>query len=293
MWITFAFISALCLGCYDICKKYSLKDNAVIPVLFLNTLFCTIIAQVIPITLGASFASIYIADIRMHMLVGIKSIIVLSSWILGYYAIKHLPLTISAPINATRPIMTLMGAFIIFGEQLNLSQWIGVALTIASLIMLSLSGKKEGITFTHNRWVFCTILAAILGATSGLYDKFLMSHLNHTLVLFWYNFYQCLIMGGILIFIWMPRRNLSTPFRWKNSIVFISIFLTLADFIYFYALTNTESMISVVSMVRRSSVVISFIGGVIFFQEKNIKHKTVALLILIMAMIFLYLGTTT
>ena len=40
MWIILAFISAALLGFYDASKKSSLRDNAVIPVLFLNTVFC-------------------------------------------------------------------------------------------------------------------------------------------------------------------------------------------------------------------------------------------------------------
>ena len=43
MWLLLAFLSAALLGFYDVFKKQSLKDNAVIPVLFLNTLFSSLI----------------------------------------------------------------------------------------------------------------------------------------------------------------------------------------------------------------------------------------------------------
>ena len=71
----------------------------------------------------------------------------LSSWTFGYFGMKHLPLTIVGPINATRPVMTLVGALLIFGERLNVYQWIGVLMAIISFFMLSRSGKKEGIDF--------------------------------------------------------------------------------------------------------------------------------------------------
>ena len=110
----------------------------------------------------------------------------------GYsdFGMKHLPLTIVGPINATRPVMVLVGAMLVFGERLNLYQWIGVMLAIVSFFMLSRSGKKEGIDFKHNKWIFFIVLAAITGAISGLYDKYLMKSLNPMLVQSWYNVYQ-------------------------------------------------------------------------------------------------------
>ena len=121
MWVALALISALFLGFYDISKKKSLINNNVLIVLFLNTLFCSILF--IPF-----FFYIPNLDLQAHLLVFIKSIIVLTSWILGYFALKHLPLTIAAPINAVRPIFVLLGAVVIFAERLNIYQWIVVLL---------------------------------------------------------------------------------------------------------------------------------------------------------------------
>ncbi len=43
MWLTLAFTSAALLGLYDAAKKKALTENAVLPVLLLNTLFSTLI----------------------------------------------------------------------------------------------------------------------------------------------------------------------------------------------------------------------------------------------------------
>lgn len=203
---------------------------------------------------------------------------------------KHLPLTIVGPINATRPVMTLVGALLIFGERLNVYQWIGVILAIISFFLLSRSGKKEGIDFSHNKWVWFIVFAAVLGAISGLYDKFLMKRFDNMTVQAWYNVYQLFLMGGLIMFLWWPRRKTGTPFRWSWCIIFISIFLSAADFVYFYALSMEDSMISIVSMVRRSSVIVSFIFGAMMFGEKNLKSKAIDLILVLIGMIFLYLG---
>ncbi|MFA6873979.1 MAG: DMT family transporter, partial [Bacteroidaceae bacterium] len=182
-------------------------------------------------------------------------------------------------------------AMLIFGERLNLYQWIGVMLAALSFLMLSRSGKKEGIDFKHNKWIFFIVLAAMTGAVSGLYDKYLMAFLNPMVVQSWYNVYQMLIMCPILILLWYPHRKGSTKFRWDWSIIFISIFLSAADFAYFYALSYPDSMISIVSMVRRGSVVVSFLFGALFFREKNLKSKAVDLILVLIGMFFLYLGS--
>ena len=233
-----------------------------------------------------------------HRFILLKSVLVLSSWIFGYFAMKHLPLSIVGPINATRPVLVLVGALLVYGERLNLWQWTGVLLAILSFFLLSRSGRKEGIDFKHNRWIFCLIIAALLGAASGLYDKYLMASvqdggvgLNRMVVQSWYNIYQMVLMGIILCTVWFPKRRQSTPFRWDGAIVFISIFLSLADFAYLYALSLPGAMISVVSMVRRGSVIVSFITAVLFFRERNVKAKAIDLLLVLLGMICLYIGS--
>lgn len=299
MWLGLAFLSAFFIGCYDIAKKQSVNNNAVIPVLFLNTFFCSclllplaVISKFTPDILGGSIFYLPSISWEAHGLIFIKSVIVLIAWIFGYFAVKHLPLTITGPINSTRPVIGLLGAILIFGERLNLYQWIGVLLTIFSFYLLSQSGKKEGISFKNNKWVLFMIVSTIAGATSGLYDKYLMQRIPATSVQFWFNTYQWIMMVAVLLLVWYPKRKITTKFEWRWSILIFSVLLTAADFVYFYALTFPDAMISIVSMVRRSSVVVSFAGGALLFNEKNLKGKAIDLGLILIAMFFLYLGTS-
>ena len=304
MWLILAFLSAALLGFYDSFKKKALQGNAVIPVLFLNTVFSSLI---FPPFIVLSYSSSVLDSSLVHVASGgwechkyilLKSCIVLSSWLAGYFGMKHLPLTIVGPINATRPVMVLVGALLVFGEQLNVWQWTGVMLAVVSFLMLSRSGKKEGIDFKHNKWIACIVVAAILGAVSGLYDKYLMASpadggvgLDKMMVQSWYNIYQMIMMGIMLLVLWMPARKHTTPFRWDWTIIGISLFLSAADFVYLYSLSLPGAMISIVSMVRRGSVIVSFLFGAIFFHEKNLKSKAVDLALVLLGMLFLYFGT--
>ena len=297
MWLAFALVSALFLGLYDVAKKQSLKENAVIPVLWFNTLFCSLL--MLPFTLlsaktGLLDGSIFYvpsAGWELHRLLMLKAFIVLGSWIFGYFGMKHLPITLFGPINATRPIIVLLGGLLLFGERLNLYQWIGVTIAVLSFYLLSVSGKKEGITFYKNKWVFCVIMATILGAVSALFDKYLLGRFNNMFVQAWSNFYQLALMTVILFTLWWPTRKHTTPFQWKWPIIFIAVFLTLADYSYFVSLAQSASMVSIVSMIRRSSVIVSFLCGALLFHEKNLKSKVIDLLLVLLGLFFLLIGS--
>lgn len=304
MWIIYAFLSAFMLGFYDVFKKKSLTGNAVIPILLLNTLFSSILF--LPLIILS--ANGVISDTSLfythsygwegHQYIILKAIIVLSSWIFGYFGIKNLPITIVGPINATRPVMVLLGALLLFGEKLNVYQWAGVLIAIGGIYLLSNSGKKEGINFSHNKWIIFVFISNMLGAISGLYDKYLMASpknggigLDKLAVQSWFNIYQLFLMTIILMLLWYPKRKSTTPFQWRWSIILISVFLSLADFVYFYSLSLDGAMISIVSMIRRGSVIVSFLCGAFIFKEKNLKSKLADLTLVIISMILLFIGS--
>lgn len=298
MWLSLAFTSAALLGLYDAAKKKALTGNAVLPVLLLNTFFCSLffLPAILSAECGFGWFDGTVLEsscgtLRAHGLVVLKSAIVLTSWIFGYFGMKHLPLTIVGPINATRPVLVLLGALLIFGERLNASQWAGVLLALVSLFLLGRSSRREGVDFAHNRWILCIAAAALTGAASGLYDKYIMTRLDPVFVQSWYNLYQFLMMAIVVGILWWPRRGHTTPFRWSWAIPFISIFLSAADFAYLYALRDPDAMISVVSMIRRGSVVVSFLCGAALFHERNLRSKAVDLAFILVGMFFLWPGS--
>lgn len=297
MWVLLAFVSAALLGCYDFFKKVSLRDNSVLAVLLLNTLFSSLIFApfiVLSHTRLVTDGFLYVpqGSLHQHLLLMLKAVIVLGSWLCGYIGIKHLPITIVSPIQATRPVLVLLGALLLFGEQLNAYQWIGVLTAIVSFFLLSRSGKREGINFAHNRWILFVIMAALLGAVSALYDKFLMQHLRPMFVQSWFNIYQCVLMAVIVLAMnLLSKRQRSKRFVWRWSIPLISIFLAVADFCYFSALAREGALIAVVSMIRRGSVVVAFAFGALLLHEKNLRSKAFDLLLILLGLFFLYLGS--
>lgn len=260
-------------------------------VLMLNTMFGSLLLS--PVIIGniADSSWGFDGNAHTHLLVVVKSLIVLSSWILGYFSIKHLPITINGPISATRPILVLIGATIVFGERLNWMQYTGIALGVCSLFFISRIGKKEGFSLKNSKWLWLCLASTIMGAVSALYDKYLIRHLNPLEVQAWYSLYQCIIMCSVILFIRHTFHEKHSTFHWRWTIPCIALFLTIADIAYFYALSMDDAMISVVSMIRRGSVLISFVYGVTALREKHVRMKLADLTLLLVGLIFLILGS--
>ncbi len=299
MWVGLALLSACLLGIYDVLKKLSVNKNAVLSVLFASTLTAALV--VLPIILLSPIypnffarAHIFVPQITLHehLLIFAKALLVVSGWVFAFGALKHLPITIVTPIRATGPLWTLLGAILIYNEQLNALQWSGIATTLIFFYLLSTVGKLEGINFKKNKWVYFIILATLLGASSGLYDKYLMSRLDRVAVQAWFSFYQVIVMiPPMFIFRWRKPKSERATFEWRWSIPLIALFLLFADYAYFYSLSIPDSMISIVSALRRGGVLIAFIVGAILFREQNIKKKGIYLLGILLGILLISFGS--
>ncbi len=300
MWIYLGIISALFLGSYDISKKHAVHQNAVLPVLFLSTIFGSfVICPAIPLSRLFPDAMQNIGfwipalSLTAHFQIFIKACIVAISWILAYFALKHLPISIITPIRASGPLWTLLGAVFLFGEAPNFMQWVGLIVTLISYYAFSILGRLEGIEFHRNKWIFFIVLATLAGAISSLYDKYLLQNLaiSPVAVQAWFSLYLVFIIGVIVICFWFPSRQNSTPFVWRWSIPAIGILLILADFAYFRALSYEHAMVSLLSAIRRSCVIISFIGGGLLFRELNLKSKGWALAGVLAGILLILVGS--
>ncbi len=233
-----------------------------------------------------------------HLFTLLKSCIVLSSWIFAYMALKHLPISVVSPWQATRPIWTLIGAMLFFGEQLNGWQWTGVVLATGSILVFSFRGPSpmpdDRSPMTKTYYVYLA-LAIVIGSCSGLYDKYMMRRFDHNAVQVYYTFYQALMM--LVVWAFYRRKNLRlqtyTPLSLASllPIAMISVFLVISDNVYMLALRDPASMIAVVSTIRRGGAVIGLAYGLLFLQEKDPWKKVLCMAGVLAGLICLALGT--
>ncbi|MFD0797504.1 EamA family transporter [Maribacter chungangensis] len=286
MWMYSGLLAALFLGLHNLCKKHAVRGNEVFPVL-LGTI-TTGFLLLLPLYFASLYAPEYMDNLGLtitripwsnHGFIVIKSMLMAGSWVLAYQALKHLPITIVTPIRSAGPFFTFIGAIFIYRESPTGWQWVGFFLIIFSVFLYSRIGKKEGINFKNNKWIFAIIAATFLGASSGLYDKFLIQNLqlNPQTLQFWFSWYTVLILLVILSINWFPYADKRKAFIWRWSIPAVGILLVFADYFYFKALQDPDALIMLLSAIKRSQILIAVVLGGIIFKEQNKRRKLIPL----------------
>lgn len=296
-WIAASLVSAFFLGCYDLCTKHAVRGNAVLPVLFLaNLCSATVWLALMAIDAlrpGALPANLVVAPLSgvEHAQLLLKSTIVAASWSCSYFAVKHLPISLAAPIRATGPVWTLIGALVVLGERPTWLELLGMAITLGSFMGLSLAGRAEGIHFHRNKWIAWIFAGTLLGSISGLYDKFLLGRVGFaaSTVQAWFSIYLAALFLPLAIgwkLRWWPRQE----FHWRWSVPLVSAALLVCDFIYFTVLRDPEALVSIVASLRRGSILVAFAGGMLFFGELNARKKFPAVVGVLVGIVLTILG---
>ncbi|MBN1973788.1 MAG: DMT family transporter [Sedimentisphaerales bacterium] len=299
MWIVLGIVSAIFLGMYDISKKHALNKNAVLPVLFFSTFFGAlailpflILSHVAPETMIS--CKLYIPPLTWsgHLNLLAKSALITVAWMMSYFALSNLPISVISPIGAFGPVWTLIGAILLFHENPSHIQFLGIAVIMASYGWLSVVGRSEGIVFYKNKWILFSILSTMLGAVSAMYDKQMIQRWEYSplAVQAWFTIYIVPLMGIVTMFFWWPGRSRFTPFRWRWSIILIGLMLLAADYLYFKALSYTGSLVGMLITLRCSYIVISLVAGGILFKETQLSRKACALCGILMGVFLIFLS---
>jgi bacterial/archaeal transporter family protein len=299
MWIVLGIVSAIFLGMYDISKKHALNKNAVLPVLFFSAFFGAV--AILPFLLLSRASpemmhnsKLYIPPLEwvghLHLLA--KAAIITAAWLMSYFALSNLPISIISPISAFGPVWTLLGAILLFHENPSHIQFLGIAVIMASYGWLSVVGKSEGIVFYKNKWILFTILATVLGAASAMYDKQMIQRWEYSplAVQVWFTIYIVPLLGIVTLIFWWPNRSRFTPFSWRWSIILIGLMLLVADFLYFKALSYTGSLVGMLITLRCSYIVISLAAGGILFKETQLSRKAFAICGILMGVFLIFLS---
>ena len=296
-WIAASLVSAFFLGLYELCTKHAVRENAVLPVLFLST-FCGAAVWIVLLAVQALHPGALPSGLQtdpltlvQHLQLALKSTIVAASWIFTYFALKHLPLSLGSPIRAMSPLFTWVGAVLLLGERPTLVQTIGVLTTLASFFGLSLAGAREGIRFHRNKWIGFLLAGTLLGATSSLYDKYLLGRARFSVptVQAWFSVYLVLLFVPFAVG-WQRRWWDRNEFHWRWSIPLIAFFLLLADYVYFGALRRPGSLVSIVMSLRRGSTLVGFTGGILLFRETHGWRKLPAVIGILTGIVITVLG---
>ena len=281
MWLWLSVGSALLLGIYDVAKKQALKRNGVYWILLSATALTTL------------FLSPFLSagPLPDHLRLMVKAVLVTVSWVSGLKAMGCLPLTTVSTIKASRPMFVVIFSIILFGERLNLLQWLGVAVVMTALFLSSRSKRHETDRKTSAKGITLMIISVLSGAASALWDKHIMQHMEPLFVQSWTNLYVTILLGILLLVQYLTDKEHFQPFAWDWRILLISVFITVADAMYFFAVKQPDALLSIISMIRRCSVLITFLGGVLILKEGHVRDKALDMVLMMAGVALLLWGS--
>ena len=287
-WTAWILLSSFFLALYDLAKKAGVRDNAVLPVLLCSTC-CGCAAFIAGISVCGKLPAVFAnTNEQVLLLAAIKSVIVATSWVFTFYALRTLPITIATPIRASAPALVFIAAFFLYGEIPSWIQAIGMLAVFGGYFAFSWAGKYEGIDFFRNKAVWSAIAGAGFSALSSIWDKYVFQVRAMPVETVQFFFQVGLVCVYALIL--SGQRLLKLPhdrFEFRFTIPFVGILLAAADWLYFKGLAVPEAPISVGSLLRRFSVVLTFVLGARFFHETNLKRKALALAAILVGVILL------
>lgn len=287
-WTVWILLSSFFLALYDLAKKASVRENAVLPVLLCSTC-CGCAAFVAGLGVCGKLPEVLVStNGRALGLAAIKSVIVATSWVFTFSALRTLPITIATPIRASAPALVFVAAFFLYGEIPSWVQAIGMLAVFGGYFAFSWAGKHEGIDFFRNKAVWSAIAGACFSALSSIWDKYVFQVAAAPVETVQFFFQIGLVIVYALIL--LGQRLFRLPrdrFEFRFTIPFVGILLAMADWLYFKGLAVPDAPISVGSLLRRFSVVITFVLGARFFHETNLKRKALALAAILVGVILL------
>jgi uncharacterized membrane protein len=288
-WLVLVLLSAVILGIYDITRKHAVRNNSAICVLLIASI-AGAIAFSLYVGLIGQFPEAIACTQKEFWLIFLKSCVVGGSWGCVYTAMRKLPISLAAPVRSTAPLWTFIAAIFIYGEVPSLLAGLGMAIIFIGYYALSVVGQLEGFSF-KNKSMLLIVAGTILGSCAALYDKYLLNQLALSPIRVQLYFSYCLVFIYFVAWLIVNRiAKVDTAFNWRLTIPVTGVLLIVSDLVYFHAVSLPDAQISMISLLRRCSCVITFAAGAMIFKDKNVVKKFYALLIVLIGIVLLALG---
>ncbi len=263
LWIVFIVIYALLKGGREGMKKKALNKSNSNEILFFYTFFGLLM------TLPFSSSALSLEPIYIFYSF-IKAAVCCMAWLCSLIALKQISVSLYGIMDLSRMLFSTVLAVAFLGESLTVPKVLGIVLVITGLVMVNLKKNSEPGKMT----LFILVMALMncfLNAVSGTMDKALMKHMDSSQLQFWFMFFMTVINGIILFF---RKENISFKNIKSNYwIPLMSLSLVLGDKLLFEANADPQSQVTLMTVIKQSSVVVTVLTGWLVFKEKHILYK--------------------
>jgi len=267
LWIIFILLYGILKGAREPIKKGVLRDVGVLTALFVYTLVGFLMS-------APTAEGVFSVTPFAFGLVVIKSLVIFVAWILAFLAIKKVPVSVYGICDMSRVIFsTLLGVFCL-GESLTTKGIVSLLLVVAGLYFANTKKSAENENY-QMKYIWIILIECFLNAVSGTMDKYIMStgEITSSALQFWF---MLLLSVFYLGYILIKREKLELKKAFTNPWLYVLSFsLVLGDRLLFIANADPESQVTVMTLIKQSSAVVTIILGRLIYKEKNILRKLI------------------
>ncbi|MGN1318699.1 MAG: EamA family transporter [Lachnospirales bacterium] len=270
MWVILVLLYGILKGIRDVIKKKALEKSTVMEVLF----FYTVIGFIM-VTPTAPEA--FKLDISYIGIIAVKSLIVFSAWVLGFKALKKLPVSFYGVMDLSGVLFSAVMSVLLLGEVLKLNQYFGLFIVMIGLLAVNYNkGAKNEISL---KYAFMALISCILNATSGIMDKVLMKSMTSSQLQFWF---MAMMVVFYFLYILITREKVNWKCIKDNLwIILMSVLFVVGDKALFVANSMPDSSVSVMTVLKQSACFVTIIGGRLVFKEKNIIFRLICAVVIV------------
>ena len=272
-WIIFIILYGVLKGAREPMKKRLLKDVNVLTSLLVYTFIGFLMS--VPTATG-------VFDVPPHIFgwILVKSSSIFFAWILSFTVLKKLPISTYGLTDMSRVIFSTLMGVIFLHESLTIKGIFSLLLVVSGLYIANrkTTTNKEGYQISH---IWLLFLACFLNAVSGTLDKYIMSSgtITSSALQFWFMLTLSLMY---LAYIIVKKEKLELKKALKNPWIYaLSFSLVLGDRLLFIANSDPASKVTIMTLIKQSSAVVTIVLGKILYHEKHIVKKLLCALIIL------------
>lgn len=268
-WFLLATISALLSAGAAVLQKKSLVQTRALPFAFVLSVFIMLISTV----LLPGVEVLNVPPAVLALLVG-KSLIGGTAFLCVMISLEGGQISRVLPLMGLTPAVTAILSFLITGETMAVSEWLGLAVMMTGVYMVEWMPGRAGTWTMRLRTVLTErrliVLALLLFAVSSVVDKLLVTthRTDPRIVLVYQHVVFCLMFGAMLAARRFPAGEVVRQAKQQLPLFLIIALVTIA---YRYAQLEATRLapVALVLAVKRTSIVYaSLLGGKIFADDR-------------------------
>ena len=278
LWIITAILSAVFAGLTSILAKCGIKKTDSDLATALRTIVVLVFSWIMVFVAG-SFGTITDIKPSSFLFLVLSGLATGASWICYFKALSIGDINKVVPIDKSSTILTVLLAFICFGETSNLLIKLGATAILGVGIFLMVEKKKTEQHAQGRSWMIYAVLAAVFAALTSILAKVGISGVESNLGTA-IRTAVVLIMAWVIVFARGKQKGLKTID--KKELLFISLsgIATGASWLcYYYAIAH--GMVSVVVPIDKLSIVVTVAFSYLLFREKLSKKAFLGLLLMV------------